>query len=119
MINQAWDLLVHAFKDVLVSIKLRARLKSLEEAKKGAHKACQLTKKTQLIYFFEGEYHFIAKQDVKAKGYTGVQAEAMSQAKIVHYMSNKDNKPAPKLTPEQVKQLQELTIKKQNKIVTK
>lgn len=90
-------------------------------ATKEANKICQETGKTMLIYFYQGEYRYVAKQDMKKAGLSGKEAEAIAHGKIVRFMKPKEEKPkpAPKLDPQQVKKLQEETKTKQGKIVTK
>jgi hypothetical protein len=112
---------IKPIKYILIRIQRVARRKSLQRATREANKICLATGKTMLIYFFEGEYRWMAKQDMKRSGMSGAQAEAFANAILVKYMKPKEEKPAPpKMTPEVVKKLREETIKKlDTKIVRK
>lgn len=71
--------------NLLRSIQRSARRKSLIQTTKQANKICLETGKTMLVYFYKGEYRYIAKQDMKKAGMSGKEAEAIAQAKIVRY----------------------------------
>ena len=116
----------HIIKNILIKIQRSARRRSLLAATKAANKICLETGKTMLIYFYKGEFRYIAKQDMKKAGMSGARAEAIANGKIVKYMKPKtEEKPAPsapspsKLPAEKVKDLQEQTIKKLDKTVNK
>lgn len=114
--------MTHLIKKILIRIQRLARRKSLVAATKEANRICLATGKTMLIYFYEGEFRFIAKQDMKKAGMSGKEAEAIANAKIVRFMTPKKNeeKPKPKMTKEVVAKLREQTIKKlDEKIVRK
>lgn len=118
---------MNLFKTILRRIQRWARRKSLQAATREANKICLATGKTMLIYFYMGEFRYIAKQDVKRSGVSGAKAEAIANAIIVRSMKKKEDKPnvptshpiAPKMTPAIVKDLREQTIKKFDKIVKK
>jgi adenylosuccinate synthase len=81
--------MIPILKTILIKIQRSARAKSLSAAIKEANKICLETGKTMLIYFYEGEYKFVAKRDVKRQGYTAAEAEAIATAKIVKRSSKR------------------------------
>ena len=82
------------------------------------------TGKTMIVYFYKGEYKYISKQEMKKAGMSGEEIDAIAHGKIVRYMKPKEKAletavTDKKLTPADVKKLQQETIKKQGKIVIK
>lgn len=106
----------------IFNIQRKARKKSLLEAVDRAKKITTETGKKVLIYFVRGEYVVMTKQEMKQKwkdkyfvGYTIQQVESFAELKITSMNKPKDKK----LTPEEIKKLQEETEKKKGKTVRK
>lgn len=76
----------------LFSLQRKARQKSLKEAIAKAKKITLETDKKVLIYFIQGEYRVMTKQEMKARwknkqfiGYTAQEVEKFAELKIQSY----------------------------------
>lgn len=72
-------------RNFLAGIQRKARQASYKKAVREADKIALATGKTMLIYFYEGEFKYISKQDAKKSGLSGAEAEAIACTKIVRY----------------------------------
>jgi hypothetical protein len=83
----------------IYNMQRKARKRSLEEAIAKAKKITLETDKKVLIYFVQGEYQVMTKQEIKARwkdkqfiGYTVQQLEKFAELKIESYDKRKTTK---------------------------